>query len=288
MTSCPYRLTLAPLSPCSVFFYHSPTRPADPCMQFSVGYTHPKRWLGLLRALVHALPFPMPSLAAGVKAMCVRLCDTARHAEYFYSLLPLMGTLERRASAVGNAGWEAHHAAQEQLHLQQHHRHLRHGNTQGSGSMPQDDEDHLQQLTNKFKMSHGGTKRPSTGGSAGGSATSGSQASTSSSTNPTSKPPGPGGYMGHSQSSAPGSWRKDGVYSSSASNAKGSTAGGAAASGGLPALPPPPDISRYLVSEEEFARWEFDLGRRLALSMACARDQGVVARRLLELGISRG
>lgn len=284
---------------CGNILSNRPTTPANPCMQFSVGYTHPKRWLGLLRALVHALPFPMPSLAAGVKAMCVRLCDTARHAEYFYSLLPLMGTLERRASAMGSTaggttGWEAHQAAQEQLHLQQHHRHLRHGNSHGGGSALQDEEEHLQELTNRFKMSHGGMKRTSSGGAAGGSSTTGSHASTTSSssgssgTHPKSKSPGPGGFMGHAPSSGPRSWRKDGVYSSSASNARSSTAGGAAASGGLPALPPPPDISRYLVSEEEFARWEYELGRRLALSMACARDQEVVARRLLELGISRG
>ncbi|GLC61690.1 hypothetical protein PLESTB_001792500 [Pleodorina starrii] len=73
-------------------------------VQFSVGYTHPKRWLGLLEAIAAALPFPMPDLAAGLKALVVRLCDTRRHAKYFWQVLPLVGALERRAAASAAAG----------------------------------------------------------------------------------------------------------------------------------------------------------------------------------------
>ncbi|KAG2497346.1 hypothetical protein HYH03_004507 [Edaphochlamys debaryana] len=77
-------------------------------VQFSVGYTHPKRWLGLLEAIAASLPFPMPGLVAASKALMVRLCDTRRHAGYFWELLPLMGTLERRAAAASGAGWQPH------------------------------------------------------------------------------------------------------------------------------------------------------------------------------------
>ncbi|KXZ51863.1 hypothetical protein GPECTOR_11g30 [Gonium pectorale] len=80
-------------------------------VQFSVGYTHPKRWLGLLDATVAALPFPMPALAAAIKALMVRLCDTRRYASYFWELLPLVGALERRAAAGGSCA-----ASRQQSH----------------------------------------------------------------------------------------------------------------------------------------------------------------------------
>ncbi|GLI63866.1 hypothetical protein VaNZ11_006980 [Volvox africanus] len=223
-------------------------------VQFSVGYTHPKRWLGLLEATVNALPFPMPALAAGIKALLVRLCDTRRHAMYFWHLLPLVGTLERRAAVIPSFS-RGHHS------IGTHHSNAR--ATSQQGTVP---------LWTPVASGKGAPSRSSSGTASprlGGPqrrVRSGASAERS--------------IAGASPGRRSRWW---GVSGASASKDYGSAA--ASSSGSLRPLLPPPDISKHHVSEEEYRRWCEDIGQRLALSMACLSDQDRVAQ-LSMLGIS--
>ncbi|GIL46024.1 hypothetical protein Vafri_3121 [Volvox africanus] len=223
-------------------------------VQFSVGYTHPKRWLGLLEATVNALPFPMPALAAGIKALLVRLCDTRRHAMYFWHLLPLVGTLERRAAVITSS--RGHHS------MGSHHRNGR--ATPQQVTVP---------MWTPVASGKGGPLRNSSGTASprlGG---------------PQRRVRSRSASAGRSVAGAsPGRRSRWGIVSGAGATKDHGIA--AESSGGSPRpVLPPPDISKHHVSEEEYSRWCEDIGQRLALSMACLSDQDRVAQ-LSMLGIS--
>ncbi len=215
-------------------------------VQFSVGYTHPKRWLGLLEATVAALPFPMPELAAGIKALMVRLCDTRRHAKYFWQLLPLVGALERRA-ASGAGGSLAPRGPHADLpgysQYTQYKNRKQRLDPHASGSM----------WTSVPRA------RP------GSSASSGTSRS--------------------GAKSAPGTAQHKTPRSSSSAGLVGRNGFAGSQRGLIPAkqvvglrpVLPPPDISKHHVSDVEWEDWCQDLGQRLALSMAYLSDQDRVA-----------
>eukprot|EP00198_Chlamydomonas_reinhardtii_P007777 XP_001697114.1 predicted protein [Chlamydomonas reinhardtii] len=204
-------------------------------VQFAVGYTHPKRWLGLLKRTAEALAFPMPDLAAAVKAMMVRLCDSRRHTSYFWDMLPLVGALERRAAeAVGK---------------------------------PQAAEAPAVGWTPVAEL-------PASGLGQGSSAAAGSGARYAKGV--TAVP----GRRG-----SPGSRLVGGRHTVNTVSKSAASSIGATSSTSQRAIIPPPDLTRYLVSEEEFAAWCEELGQRLALHMAMATDKDRAAQ-LSVLGIS--
>ncbi|EFJ45134.1 hypothetical protein VOLCADRAFT_94524 [Volvox carteri f. nagariensis] len=230
-------------------------------VQFSVGYTHPKRWLGLLEATVNTLPFPMPALAAGIKALLVRLCDTRRHAKYFWQVLPLIGALERRAAAVA---WGQH---SHDLHGMGHHQSA---SDQSAASM----------WTPVSSMGASGKPSSPASNLAGRLRINGvSVGKTVLGGGPHRR--GPPGTMAHRGSanalpSGRSSVSSSGSGAASSSQQNAATAG-AGNGGNLRPVLPPPDISKHHISEEEYNRWCEDLGQRLALSMACLSDQDRVA-----------
>ncbi|KAG2449810.1 hypothetical protein HYH02_005333 [Chlamydomonas schloesseri] len=207
-------------------------------VQFAVGYTHPKRWLGLLKRTAEELHFPMPDLAASVKAMMVRLCDSRRHTSYFWDMLPLVGALERRAAeAVGK---------------------------------PQAADAPAVGWTPVADLPTSGSVRGSAAATSARYVTGATAA------------PGRRGSPGSKSSSASGR-RPLGTQSTAISSGTSSTISSNASS--QRAIIPPPDLSRYLVNEDEFATWCEELGQRLALHMAMATDKDRAAQ-LSMLGIS--
>ncbi|KAG2437858.1 hypothetical protein HXX76_005476 [Chlamydomonas incerta] len=206
-------------------------------VQFAVGYTHPKRWLGLLKRTAEALPFPMPDLAAAVQAMMVRLCDSRRHTSYFWDMLPLVGALERRAA--------------------------------GAAGRPQAAEAAAVGWTPVAEL-------PTSGSGSGSAAGPGSGARY-----------GKGAAAGPGRRGSPGSRHAgtSGRYSSAVSTSSSGAVASSSSRSSQRAIIPPPDLTRYLVNEEEFAAWCEELGQRLALHMAMATDKDRAAQ-LSVLGIS--
>ncbi|PNH11484.1 hypothetical protein TSOC_001696, partial [Tetrabaena socialis] len=220
-------------------------------VQFGVGYTHPKRWVRLVDAVVAQLPFPMPALTAGVKALMVRLCDVHRHSEYFFTLLPLVGTLERRAAG-----------ASRHLHHQEGHDAAGSLWTPVSSSAAAVPSAGPVPATPSISSGHAMRfpKGRSPGTHRGAAAAAGARRGSSS---------GRSSSLGGSRSLT------DQDIVGTAPALQG---------GALRALVPPPDMTRHLVSDLEYSKWCEEVGQRLALSMACMADRDRVAQ-LSMLGI---
>ncbi|GFR42616.1 hypothetical protein Agub_g3547, partial [Astrephomene gubernaculifera] len=219
-------------------------------VQFDLGYTHPDRWLGLLRATVQALPYPLPGLAAAMRSLMVRLCDVRRYGSYVWELLPLVDVLERRAASAAGKGTASGGVVGSSMlpagRQQQQMRAQVCG--QGSSAGRTYNRNHSIRSKHTSVRSFGST-------AAGGGVAAAAVAA--------------GG--------SPYRWQRTAGYPAAGSGQSSSGSG----SGGVPAsarkgtgsqvpcrcLSPPPDLSSHLVSDEEYGRWLEEAGRVIAGSM---------------------